>query len=244
LQGDPEIARSRGGDSSGPPQEEAREPHEEGAMRKRPIDLAEKTLHERGEEFYLYGEEQKAKEAATKLAELGWSRRLDVTEDDIVAPAEDTAEDGVDVERDPVARYTASFEIGSVEVMTATKIFQGGGRVLSKGGHIPPDWPPDPREVHERLSRLAPILQTTKRNHPYFEGYSYPCEEPPDVREGYTHVEFWESAASDKEGLWVFAVHEPGEPVDREEVEDYVWLRVKDLERVVEDLLELPGTFD
>ncbi len=64
------------------------------------------------------------------------------------------------------------------------------------------------------------------------------------MREGYTHVEYWESEASDKEDLWVFAVHEPGEPVDREEVEDYVWLRVKPLERVVEDFLELPGAFD
>jgi hypothetical protein len=143
-----------------------------------------------------------------------------------------------------VARYSASSEIGSVEVLTAAEIFQGAGRVMSKGGHIPPDWPVDPQEVHERLRNLAPILQTTKRNHPYFEGYPYPCEEPPEVREGYTHVEYWESEAGDKEGLWVLVVHEPGEPVDREEVEDYVWMRVKDLERVVEDFLELPGTFD
>jgi hypothetical protein len=121
------------------------------------------------------------------------------------------------------------------------EIFQWGGRVLSKSEQIPPDWPADSREVHERLSRLAPILQTTKRQHPYFEGYSYPWEEPPEVREGYTHVEYWESEAGDKEGIWVFAVHEPGEPVDREEVEDYVWLRVKDQEKVVEDFLELPS---
>jgi hypothetical protein len=148
------------------------------------------------------------------------------------------------VDRDPVARYTASFEIGSVVVLTATEIFQGGGRVLSKGEQILPDWPADSGEVHERLSRLAPILQTTKRHHPYFESYDYPSEEPPARREGYMHVEYWESEAGDKEGLWVFVVHEPGEPVDREEVEDYVWVRVKPLERVVEHFLELPGTFD
>jgi hypothetical protein len=175
---------------------------------------------------------------------LGWSRKSDLTDDEVVVPTGATAGDRGDADRDPVARYTASFEIGSVEVLTASEIFQAGGRVLSKGEHIPPDWPADSREVHERLSRLAPILRTTKRNHPYFEGYSYPCDEPPAVREGYTHVEFWESEAGDKEGLWVFAVHEPGEPDDREEVEDYVWLRVKDLERVVENFLELPGTFD
>ena len=64
------------------------------------------------------------------------------------------------------------------------------------------------------------------------------------MREGYTHVEFWEKEDGDKEGIWVFAVHEPGEPVDREEVEDYVWVRVKFLEKVVEHVLELPGTFD
>jgi hypothetical protein len=244
LQEDRAIARARGGDSSGQPQGEARESDEEDTVRQRPIDLAEKTIYERGEEFYLYGEEQKAKPARIKLAELGWFRRLDVTEDDVAAPAEDTAEDGADVDRDPVARYSASSEIGSVEVMTATEIFQGAGRVLSKGEHIPPDWPSDSREVHERLSRLASILQTTKRNHPYFEGYSYPCEEPPDVREGYTHVEYWESEAGDKEGLWVFAVHEPGEPVDREEVEEYVWVRVKDLEKVAEHFLDLPGALD
>src|SRR5215208_7705658 len=92
-------ARARGRDSIGLPQEEAGEPDEEDTVRHRPIDLAEKTIHERGEEFYFFGEEQKAKPAATKLAELGWSRRLDVTEDDVVAPAEDSAEDGVDVER-------------------------------------------------------------------------------------------------------------------------------------------------
>jgi hypothetical protein len=155
-----------------------------------------------------------------------------------------TAGDSGDVDRDPVARYTASFEIGSVEVMTATEIFQGGGRALSKGEHIPPDWPSDSREVHERLRRLAPILQTTKRQHPYFEGYSYPCDEPPAMREGYTHVEYWESEDGGKEGIWVFAVHEPGESVDREEVEDYVWVRVKDLEKVVEHFLDLPGAFD
>jgi hypothetical protein len=175
---------------------------------------------------------------------LGWSRKADVTDGDAVVPAGAMARDSENVDRDPVVRYTASFEIGSVEVMTATEIFQGGGRVLSKGEHIPQDWPADSREVHERLSRLAPILRTTKRNHAYFEGYPYPCEEPPDVREGYTYVEYWESEAADKEGLWVFAVYEPGEPVDREEVEDYVWLRVKDLEKVVENFLELPGSFD
>jgi hypothetical protein len=243
LQEDPPIARTRGRDSSGLPQDE-REPHEEGAMRQRPTDLAEETIHERGEEFYLYGEEQKAKPAQIKLAELGWSRRLDVTDGNAVVPTGATAGDSGDVDRDPVARYTASFEIGSVEILTATEIFQGGGRVLSKSGQIPPDWPADSREVHERLSRLAPILRTTERHHPYFEGYSYPCEEPPAVRAGYTHVEYWESEAGDKGGLWVFAVYEPGGPVDREEVEYYVWIRVKDLERVVEDLLELPGTFD
>jgi len=213
-------------------------------MRQRPIDLAEETIHERGEEFYLYGEEQKAKPAGIKLAELGWSRKADVTDGDAVVPTGATAGDSTDAIHDPVARYTVSFEIGSVEVTTATEIFQGGGRVLSKGEQIPPDWPSDSREVHERLSRLAPILRTTKRNHPYFEGYSYPCEEPPDVREGYTHVEFWEKEDGDKEGIWVFAVHEPSEPVDREEVEDYVWVRVKSLEKVVEHFLELPGTFD
>jgi hypothetical protein len=143
-----------------------------------------------------------------------------------------------------VARYTASFAIGSVEVWTATEIFQGGGRVLSKGEQILPDWPADSGEVHERLSTLAPILQTTKRQHPSFEGDPYPWEEPPEVRECYTHVECWEKEAGDKEGLWVFVVHEPGEPVDGEEVEAYVWNRVKDLERVVEDFLELPGVFD
>ena len=207
-------------------------------MRQRPIDLAEEMIHERGEEFYLYGEEQKAKSARIKLAELGWSRKSDITDDEVIVPTGATVGD---VDRDPVARYSASSEIGIVEVLTATEIFQGAGRVMSKGEHIPPDWPADSREVRERLSRLAPILRATKRQHPYFEGYSYPCEEPPDVREGYTHVEYWESEAGDKEGIWVFAVHEPGEPVDREEVEDYVWIRVKDLERVVEDFLELPS---
>jgi hypothetical protein len=240
LQGDPEIARSRGGDGNGP-QEEAKEPAEKNTVRQRPIDLAEKTIHERGDDYYFYGGEQKAKPARIKLAELGWVRRSDVTDDEVVVSTGATVGD---VDRDPVARYTASFEIGSVEVMTATEIFQGGGRVLSKGEHIPPDWPADSQEVHERLSRLAPILRTTKRQHPYFEGYSYPCEEPPEVRDGYTHVEYWESEAGGKEGLWVFAVHEPGEPLDREEVEGYVWVRVKPLEKVVEHFVELPGTFD
>jgi hypothetical protein len=244
LQEDLPIARSRGVDGNGQPQEEAKEPDEQDTVRQRPIDLAEQTIHERGEEYYLYGEEQKTKPARIKLAELGWARRSNVTDDEVVVPTGATTGNNGDVDNDPVARYTASSEIGSVEVMTATEIFQGVGRVLSKGGQIPPDWPADSREVHERLSRLAPILRTTKRQHPYFEGYSYPCEEPPDVREGYTHVEYWESEADDKEGLWVFAVHEPGEPVDREEVEDYVWANVKPLEKVVEHFVELPGTFD
>jgi hypothetical protein len=243
LQGDPEITRSRDGDGNGP-QEETREPDEEDTVRQRPIDLAEQTIHERGEEFYLYGEEQKAKSARIKLAELGWARRSDGTDDEMVVPKGATVGDTGNVDRDPVARYTASFEIGSVQRLTATEIFQWGGRVLSKGEQIPPDWPADSREVHEHLSRLAPILQTTKRQHPYFEGDSYPCEEPPEVREGYTQVEYWEKEAGDKEGIWVFAVHEPGEPVDREEVEDYVWIRVKPLEKVIEHFLELPGTFD
>jgi hypothetical protein len=243
LQGESKIARSRGGDGN-EPKEEAREPDEQDTVRQRPIDLAEQMIHERGEDYYFYGEEQKAKPARIKLAELGWARKPDGTDDEVIRPTGATAGDSVDVDRDPVARYTASFEIGSVEVMTATEIFQWGGRVLSKGEHIPPDWPADSREVHERLRRLAPILRTTKREHPYFEGYPYPCEEPPDVREGYTHVEFWESEAGDKEGLWVFVVHEPGESIDREEVEDYVWVRVKPLERVAEDFLDLPGAFD
>jgi hypothetical protein len=242
LQEDPEIARARGRDSNEPSQEEAREPDEQDAELPRPIDLAEETIHERGEEFYLYGEEQKAKPARIKLAELGWSRKADVTDGDVIIPT--GAGDSGNVDRDPVARYTATLEIGSVEVLTTTEIFQGGGRALSKGEQIPPDWPADSREVHERLSRLAPILQTTKRQHPSFEGDPYPFEEPPEVRECYTYVEYWEKEAGDKEGIWVFVVHEPGEPVDGEEVEDCVWNRVKDLERVVEDFLELPGVFD
>jgi hypothetical protein len=244
LQEDLAIARTRGGDSNEPSQEGAKEPDEQDTVRQRPIDLAEKTIHERGEVFYLYGEEQKAKPAGIKLAELGWVRKADVTGGDAVVPTGATAGDSGDVDRDPVARYTATFEIGSVVVLTATEIFQGGGRVLSKGEQILPDWLADSKEVHERLSRLAPILQTTKRHHPYFESYDYPCEEPPDVREGYTHVEYWESEAGDKEGLWVFVVHEPGEPFDREEVEDYVWVRVKPLEKVAEHFLDLPGAFD
>jgi hypothetical protein len=243
LQEDPEIARARGGDGN-ESQDEAKEPDKEDTVRQRPINLAEETIHERGEDYHFYGEEQKAKPAGIKLAELGWVRKSDITDSEVAVAPVGTAGDSGDVDRDPVARYTASFEIGSVEVLTATEIFQGGGRVLSKGEHIPPDWPSDSREVHERLSRLAPILRTTKRHHPYFEGYSYPCEEPPDVREGYTHLEYWESEAGDKEGLWVFAVHEPGEPVDREEIEDYVWLRVKPLEKVAEHFLDLPGAFD
>jgi hypothetical protein len=244
LQEDRAIARARGGDSN-EPHDEAKEPDKEETMRQRPIDLAEETLHERGEEFYLYGEEQKAKPAGIKLAELGWSRKADVTDGDAIVHTGATAGDTGDVDRDPVARYTASFEIGSVEVLTATEIFQGGGRVLSKGEHIPPDWPADSREVHERLSTLAPILQTTERQHPYFEGYSYPCEEPPALRAGHTHVEYWEKESSgNEEGYWVFAVHEPGEPVDREEVEAYVWVRVKPLEKVAEHFLDLPGAFD
>ena len=88
-----------------------------------------------------------------------------------------------------MARDTASFMIGSIAVLTATEIFQGEGRDLSKGEQIPPDWPVDSREVHERLCRLAPILRTTKRQHPYREGDHHPCEEPLDVREAYTHVD-------------------------------------------------------
>jgi hypothetical protein len=210
-------------------------------MRQRPIDLAEKTIHERGAEFYFYGEEQKAKPARIKLAELGWSRKADVTDDEVIRPTGTTAGDSADAVHDPVARYTASFAIGSIQGLTATEIFQWGGRVLSKSEQIPPDWPVDSREVHERLSTLAPILKTTKRQHPSFEGEPYPWEEPPEVREAYTHVELWESEAGDKEGIWVFAVHEPGEPVDREEVEDYVWFSVKDQEKVVEHFLELPS---
>jgi hypothetical protein len=238
LQEDLPIARSRGEDSNDRAQEEAREPDEEGAIRQRPIDFAEETIHEQGEEYFSYGEEQRAKPERIKLAELGWSRKPD---DEVVVPTGATAGNSGDVDRDPVARYTASFMIGSIAVLTATEIFQGEGRDLSKGEQIPPDWPVDSREVHERLCRLAPILRTTKRQHPYREGYYHPCEEPLDVREAYTHVEYWESEAGDKEGLWVFAVHEPGEPVDREEVEEDVWFSVKDQEKVVEHFLELPS---
>ena len=191
-------------------------------MRQRPIDLAEQTIHEQGEDYYFYGEEQQAKPARIKLAELGWSRKPD---DEVVVPTGAAAGNSGDVDRDPVVRYTASFEIGSVQGLTATEIFEGGGRDLSKGEQIPPDWPADSREVHERLSRLAPILRTTKRQHISFEGVTYPWEEPSEVREGYTYVEYWESEAGDKEGIWVFAVHEPGEPVDREEVEGTSGLR-------------------
>jgi hypothetical protein len=213
-------------------------------MRAIPEDLSERTLHERGEEFYLYGEEQKAKPAATKLAELGWSSRLDVTGGEVTAPEEDTAEPDPDVDRDPVARWIGSFDMGSVTVMTAAEIFGRGGRIMSQDP-VPPDWPADTREVHERLRVLAPILRTIKCNHPYFEGDTFPCEVPPDTREGYVHVEYWAKKDSrEEEGLWVFAVHEPGEPTDREEIEAYVWWNVKPREQVVEHFLELPGVFD
>ena len=168
---------------------------------------------------------------------------MHVTGDDATALTEATAWDGADVDGDPVARYTATFEFGSVDAMTATEIFRYGGRALGKGGHILPDWPPDPQDVHERLRRLAPVLGIAKRDHPYFENGWYPCDEPP-VKEGCTHVEYWEGEDTDKEGLWVFAVHEPGEPVDRDEVESYVWNGVKRIEKVVEHFLELPSSLE
>src|ERR671913_468979 len=121
LQEDRAIARTRGGDGNGP-QEEAGEPDEENTVRQRPIDLAEETIHEQGEEFFSYGEEQRAKPERIKLAELGWSRKPD---DEVVVPTGATAGDSGDVDRDPVARDTASFLIGSLVVLTATEIFQG-----------------------------------------------------------------------------------------------------------------------
>jgi hypothetical protein len=244
LQEDPAIARSRDGESNGQPREEARKSREKGTVRHRPIELAERKILDQGEEFCLYGEEQKGKPDGIKLAELGWARRLGGTVDDATAPTETMAGDGVDVNADPVARYTAAFEIGSVLAMTATEIFQHGGRVLSKGEQIPPDWPSDPQDVHERLTRLAPVLPITNRDHPYFEGDWYPCDEPPEVRDGYTHVEYWEGDDDGKEGIWVFAIHEPGQPVDRDEVVSYVWAGAKRLEKVVENVLELPSTWD
>ena len=60
LQEDLAIARTRGGDGNDRAQEEAGEPDEENTVRYRPIDLAEETIHEQGEEFFSYGEEQKA----------------------------------------------------------------------------------------------------------------------------------------------------------------------------------------
>ncbi len=191
-------ARSRGGDGEG--------------------DLREEGARD-GEEVEGEGREDGVAEWETgiepldKLTEHGWFRSRDVG-----LGGGEPSVDHAAVNEEPVARWIRGWVClydpgpGSLPwVGTTEELFKAGG----EEGARPDCWPSSPREVYERLVRMAPALQAKHRygdvrlqDGPPTKG---PVEPETLRREGYLRVEYWrKEGAAEEEGLWVLTALKPG----------------------------------
>ena len=149
------------------------------------------------------------------------------------------------VDEDPVARwirdeiclYTPDPYGDYPWVATAEELLEMGG----EEGPLPAGWPSGPREMHDRLVRMAPALQAkhlfTDLHLEHYYAYSHSPENPAEpLREGYLHVEHGkEEGAAEEEGFWVFVALKPRWRVPQEEIEECVWNRVKYLDEPEDD---------
>ena len=149
------------------------------------------------------------------------------------------------VDEDPVAGWIrsqlylyASDPLGGMPwAGTAQELCEVGG----EDGPPPEGWPSSPREMHERLVRIAPALQKKdffKDPHvvDYYDWHLKPGQQPDVRREGYLHVEHWrKEGAAEEEGIWVFLPLKPRWRVPEDEIEMDVWSKVEELEGLRED---------
>ena len=175
-----------------------------------------------------------------KLTERGWFRSRD-----LVTRAEKPTIDSAAVDEDPVARWIRSQLYlyysdpcgGQPWAGTAQELCEVGG----EGEPLPAGWPSSPREMHERLVRIAPALQKKdlfKDPHveDYYDWHLKPGQQPDVRREGYLHVEHWrKEGAVEEEGVWVFLPLKPRWQVPEEDIEMFVWFKVEELEGLRED---------
>jgi hypothetical protein len=180
-------------------------------------------------------EEEESSTPLEKLTEHGWFRSKD-----LVNGAEKPAMDSAAVDEDPVAKLIRSvvcFDGGSFpeaypKAGTAEELLKAGG----EEGWRPLGWPSSPREMHERVVRMAPALQTKQllRDLQLEDAYAHTLELPTSFStrsEGYLHVEHWsKEGEAVEEGIWVFMALEPGCRVPEEVIEKEVWSEVKALE--------------
>jgi hypothetical protein len=185
-------------------------------------------------------EEEESTNYLEKLTERGWFRSRD-----LVTRAEKPTMDSAAVDEDPVACWIRSQlylyysdPIGGMPwVGTAQELCEVGGE-----GEPPPEcWPSSPREMHERLARIAPALQTKnlfKDPHvvEYYDAHLKAGQQPDVRREGYLHIEHWRKEGGGEEaGIWVFLPLKPRWRVPEDDIELFVWSKVEELEGLRED---------
>jgi hypothetical protein len=173
--------------------------------------------------------EWKARSAGENLDVLGWSRARTFGPLELADLSAPSAEDVLDLEEDPVARWISDLlwrSPGWAE--TAERFFELRGRRTSEEELRSMGWPTSPQEMQEHLERLAPIL----------EG-KIPCLRPYPPRRGRVmHLEYWEKEATGQR-VWVFVpVHEEG-PTE-EQIEKIVWGEVVYVEGIRERRVLFP----
>jgi hypothetical protein len=157
-------------------------------------------------------DEWKAQSAKENLDILGWARARTFGPRELADPSTLTAEDVLDLEEDPVARWISDVLWRSPGwAKTAERFFALHGKGRSEEELRSMGWPTSPQEMQERLERLAPIL----------EG-KVPCLRPYPPRLGRVmHLEYWEKGATGQR-IWVFVPVCQGGPTE-EEIEEIVW---------------------
>lgn len=205
-------ARSRGGDGKG-------------------------DLGEEDEEEGRDGEEDEGEpgiDPLEKLTERGWFRSRDVGLGGGGEPSVDHAA----LYQDPLVRWIRGWVClydpapGSLPwIGTTEELFEAEG----EEGSRPEGWPSTPREVYERLVRMAPALQAKYRYGDVRLQDGPPIKGGVDPetlrREGYLRVEYWrKEGAAEEEGIWVLTALKPGWRVPEDENERRVWHKVANFE--------------
>jgi hypothetical protein len=171
-----------------------------------------------------------------KLTEHGWFRNRN-----LVTGSAKSAMDKATMDEDPIVRLIrsavifdgAGFYKAYPKASTAEEVINAAG---GEEGCRYVGWPSSPREMHERLVRIAPTLQT-KNLITGLKPVDYYAHAPGHStsdsahREGYIHCEHWrKEGAREEEGIWVFMAVEPGCRAPEEAIEETVWAKVKTLQ--------------
>ncbi len=164
-------------------------------------------------------DEWASRPARDNLSILGWSRARAFVSPEPAGAAGPPAEENQDPEGDPLARMLGNWLwFGEGSAMTATSLHKMMAKGKSEDELRSVGWPASPREMQERMERVAPSLQGKTPFHgPH-----------PPRRDRFVHLEYWKKEGSG-EGLWVLIPAREGGPTE-EEIEQIVWGEVVYLE--------------